>query len=54
MLLHLSCQSYGIDLRLPAGPADVKRTLSTLRDGLEPDAPVRISGVCGKIGRAHV
>ena len=53
MLLHLSCQSYGIDLRLPAGPADVKRTLSTLRDGLEPDAPVRISGVCGNAYSLH-
>lgn len=53
MLLHLSCQSYGIDLRLPAGPADVKRTLSTLRDGLEPDTPVRISGVCGNAYSLH-
>lgn len=46
MILHLSCQSFGIDLRLPASDASVKKTLSSLRDGLEPNAPVRISGVC--------
>lgn len=53
MILHLSCQSFGIDLRLPAADADVKRTLSTLRDGLEPTAPVRISGVCGNAYSLH-
>ena len=53
MLLHLSCQDFGIDLSLPAANDDVKRTLSTLRDGLEPNAPVRISGVCGNAYSLH-
>ena len=53
MLIHLSCQDFGIDLSLTAANDDVKRTLSTLRDGLEPNAPVRISGVCGNAYSLH-
>ena len=53
MILHLSCQGAGIDLRLPAADTNVKQTLSTLRDGLEKDTPVRISGVCGNAYNLH-
>lgn len=47
MILQVSCQSHGIGLRLPAPFPDVEQTLSTLRDGLNPAAPIRISGICG-------
>jgi len=49
MILHLSCQSCGIGLDLPATPAEVADRLSTLREGLETTAPVQISGVDGPI-----
>lgn len=53
MILQLSCKGHGIGLRLPAPVSDVERTLSTLRDGLEKNVPVRISGVCGNAYSLH-
>ena len=53
MILQLGCKGHGIGLRLPAPVSDVKKTLSTLRDGLEKDAPVRISSVCGNAYSLH-
>ena len=53
MILQLSCKGHGIGLRLPAPISDVKQTLSTLRDGFEKNAPVRISSVCGNAYSLH-
>ena len=53
MILQLSCKGHGIGLRLPAPVSDVKQTLSTLRDGFEKNAPVRISSVCGNAYSLH-
>lgn len=53
MILQVSCQSHGIDLRLPAPLPDVEQALSALRDGLNPAAPIRISGICGEACGLH-
>ena len=53
MILNLSCQSYGIGLKLPATSAEVQETLSQLRDGLGPTASIRISGVVGDVCSLH-
>lgn len=53
MILQLSCKGHGIGLRPPAPVSDVKQTLSTLRDGFEKNAPVRISSVCGNAYSLH-
>ncbi len=49
MILHLSCQSCGIGIDLPAAPAEAADRLSALREGFETTAPVQISGVEGPI-----
>ncbi len=53
MLLHLQCNGYGIGFQLPATPADVRKTFNTLREGLEQDAPVKISGVGDPVSFLH-
>lgn len=53
MMVELRCQGYGIGLRLPATPNEVSKTLSALREGLEPSTPVQISGVFGPVPNLH-